>query len=135
MGAVVLRHPHASLVAIADQTGNTLLHRLAESYYVCDDRIQRVDLLIKYGADLTAKNEDGATPLNIAASYGSADLVEALISNGNAENYNSDVLDTALVDAVSRRISDIGFDDYIEVIEIFLKRAKSEKNLLRSTKL
>ncbi len=115
-------------VNLADQKGNTPLHRLAESYYVCDDRIERVDLLIKYGADLTAKNEDGATPLNIAASYGSADLVEALISNGNAENYNSDVLDTALVEAVSRGISDIGFDDYIEVVEIFLKRAKSEKN-------
>ena len=41
-----------------------------------------VRLLIAKGADVNAKNDDGGTPLHIAADWGRKEIVELLIAKG-----------------------------------------------------
>ena len=46
------------------------------------DRIKAVDLLLKHGADINAKDATGNTSLHLAAVYGNPDIVSALLARG-----------------------------------------------------
>jgi len=56
-----------------------------------DDKADTVQLLIDYGADVTAQDDTHSTPLHLASSKGSVETVEILIKHGadvNAQNGN-----------------------------------------------
>lgn len=46
------------------------------------DRIAGVDLLLKHGAEVNAKDAKGNTPLHLAAVYGDPEIVSALLTRG-----------------------------------------------------
>jgi ankyrin repeat protein len=55
------------------------------------ERVELVDLLLAYGADVNARNQRKVTPLHMAARYGLARVAEALIRHGadlNARDTN-----------------------------------------------
>lgn len=63
-----------------DKKGNTLLHEAAQT----SGNEKLIQFLIKKGAAVNQKNNDGMTPLNYAALYSSLDSIKLLVENGNA---------------------------------------------------
>ena len=60
-------------------TGLTLLH---DSARVGDTRLDAIDLLVKYGADVNAVTNWEATPLHLAAFHGHVNAAVRLMDNG-----------------------------------------------------
>lgn len=61
----------------------TPLHFAADLIWTCRERVAIVETLIAGGADVNARNRNGATPLHIAAGHPfSSDLVRAFIAAG-----------------------------------------------------
>jgi peptidoglycan/LPS O-acetylase OafA/YrhL len=71
----------------------------ALSWAALEGRAEIVELLIEAGADVNAKNRDGATPLHAAAFMGQLEVAQLLLENGadiSAKTYNGDTpLDSA----------------------------------------
>lgn len=61
-------------------TGDTPLHAVAQSIY--SKRKQMLEILIRKGAQLNAKNKDFLTPLHVASDNSYYDVIDALIRNG-----------------------------------------------------
>ena len=61
-----------------------------------DGNLQEVMRLVRHGADLTAANVDGNTPLHFAASNGHAAMAEFLVNNGADVNAANAYGETAL---------------------------------------
>ena len=74
-GRVRLRADDASIKP--DATGTTPL-----AWAVRQDDVQQVDKLIRAGADVTAANRYGITPLYLAALNGNAPIIEKLLKAG-----------------------------------------------------
>ncbi len=85
--AIVARHPEA--VNEKDEYGFTALHGLAE-----EEHYDIVRFLIEHGADVNAQNEDGITPLHLAAWPEMAGL---LIASGADLEARSNEGDTPLI--------------------------------------
>ena len=63
-----------------------------------------VQLLIKHGADVTARNDTHSTPLHLASSKGSAESVDLLIQHGSDVNAKDVNQSTPLHLAASSRL-------------------------------
>jgi ankyrin repeat protein len=73
--------------------GTTALHWAVEA-----DDLEMADLLIKHGANVSAANHDGATPLLLASVNGKAAMIEKLLQGGADPNVPlSSYGDTALM--------------------------------------
>jgi len=87
----------ADINARDSELGITLL-----SWAALFDQTEVIELLIKKGADVNAKNRDGATPLHAAAFLGRTEAAELLIQKGadvNAKNNNGETpLDATTAD-------------------------------------
>ena len=69
------------------QEGNTPLHeRMSE-----EGAIEVVRMLLDHGASLSALNEEGRTPLHLAAGFGRRDLLLCLVERGGDINIRDDV--------------------------------------------
>ena len=85
---------------LADSTGNTPMHRLAgPSPFGAtpawrQERANFVRALAKVGADVSASNHDGVTPLHVAVSSGNVEMAEALIES--KADINAECIDTTL---------------------------------------
>ena len=63
-----------------------------------------MQLLIKHGADVTARNDTHSTPLHLASSKGSAESVDLLIQHGSDVNAKDVNQSTPLHLAASSRL-------------------------------
>jgi tetratricopeptide (TPR) repeat protein len=71
-----------------DDDGNTLLHRAAGTKLedcTQDERLRTVILLVERGADVNAKNNQGQTPLHLAATSPSFHVVYYLVHSARAD--------------------------------------------------
>ena len=59
------------------------------------------ELFIQNGAELNARNSDQETPLHVAASYGSLDMVRVLVASGVRINVRDGLGDTPLHSCVA----------------------------------
>lgn len=81
----------------------TLLHDMAQK-----GDIEKTELLLKYGASLTAIDEEyQSTPLGLAARWGHGDMVELLLKNGADPNRSGAVWSTPLSWAIKKNNPDI----------------------------
>lgn len=76
---------HGATPRIADEKGDTCLHRICRTGDVTLAR-----LLIEHGADINAQSNDGDTPLHAASYHGHLEIVQLLI----AQNAKLNILDT-----------------------------------------
>lgn len=88
------------IVSAKDENGNTLI------YYAVDQmHINLVELLLSKGADINIKNQDGRTPLHIAAGITDDDkLLSLLISKGADVNSQDNLGNTPLHNAAGNRL-------------------------------
>ncbi|KAJ7315926.1 hypothetical protein JRQ81_002088 [Phrynocephalus forsythii] len=77
---------------------------------VLSGNLDCVKLLVKYGADINQKDEDGWTPLHIACSDGHADIARYLISLGAQCDATNDE---------GEKPSDLIDPEYKELVELF----------------
>lgn len=75
VSALICAHP--DLVRVVGEHDKTALHWAAES-----DRLEVARILVDAGADIEAKTSWGASPLDWAATLGSARVAELLLSRG-----------------------------------------------------
>jgi len=61
--------------------GSTALHKVIIDVAIYD-QVKVAELLIKYGADVTLKMDDGSTALHGAVEWGALDMVKFLLENG-----------------------------------------------------
>jgi ankyrin repeat protein len=94
-----LDKPGATVINAKDITsGDGALHivvRRQDSTYL--------NYLLARGADPNLRNERGETPLLIASSLGSTDMIETLVKHGANVNMGNASGETALIRAVQRR--------------------------------
>jgi len=94
-----LDKPGATVINARDVTnGDGALHivvRRQDSTYL--------NYLLARGADPNLRNERGETPLLIASSLGSTDMIETLVKHGANVNMGNSSGETALIRAVQRR--------------------------------
>jgi ankyrin repeat protein len=83
-----------SAVKVVDADGTTPLHIATDQ-----NNPAMVELLIRAGADVTAKNRFGITPLHSAALYGNAAILERLLKAGADPNTALPEGETALMTA------------------------------------
>ncbi|XP_048348204.1 protein phosphatase 1 regulatory subunit 27 [Sphaerodactylus townsendi] len=77
---------------------------------VLSGNLDCVKLLVKYGADIHQKDEDGWTPLHIACSDGHADIARYLISLGAKLDVTNDE---------GEKPSDLIDPEYKDLVELF----------------
>ncbi|MBN9518156.1 ankyrin repeat domain-containing protein [bacterium] len=67
---------------------NTILHLVVSGMYDTPDHIALAAMLLEFGADPNARNDDGRTPLHYACDIGSRDveLVRLLLQHGADPN-------------------------------------------------
>lgn len=65
-----------------------------------NENIKLCNLLLKYGADINAKDEEGNTPVIKASEFNNNDMVKFLIENGADINLKNDEGEVALIQAV-----------------------------------
>ena len=73
-----------------DTQSRTVLHVASKSA-----RLEIVDLLVKYKADINASDMDGFTPLHLAAMYGNIQVVKKLVESNADVNLKVDGKDAA----------------------------------------
>ncbi|KAH8977684.1 ankyrin repeat-containing domain protein [Lactarius hatsudake] len=73
-----------------DVRGRNLLHELSQKVPYAGVKFQNIlsiaELLLKHGVDVNALDEDGATPLHFASSYGMLELARLLLDSGAHAN-------------------------------------------------
>ena len=74
---------------------------------VRDNDIVQVQYMLIHGARVDATNEEGNTPLMIAAAYGYPELARTLIENGADVNARSRIGNTALIYATQEGQTDV----------------------------
>lgn len=95
MRKIKLLLEHGASVALRNDNDDTVLHYaindlkssrqlgdLAEPYFDDSVTVDVVESILKCGADVDARNKDGQTPLQIAVSVLSADVVDVLLGHG-----------------------------------------------------
>ena len=102
-----------------DMVASTPLHRLVAYRHLAPERELCIDRLIYMGSDLNAQDNQGKTPMHIAAQFGAPRLVQKLIKEGADVNIKDqegktpmDRLDDTL------RLSVPGSERYNELMEI-----------------
>jgi ankyrin repeat protein len=90
--SILLRDPLQASAVEPDSCGNQSLHMVG--------RGEIAELLIKAGADVNARGDDGMMPLHTAAKEGCSDVVRVLIANGAKLNETHEFGLTPLVYAV-----------------------------------
>jgi ankyrin repeat protein len=118
---------HQATVDITDAEINTPLHLVAVESPTNFKDI--VDLLLRNGANIEAKNKAGATPLHRAAFYGNTSLAEFLLDKGASINVTESSGWTPLHHAVVSGHSDL--------VKLFLARGAdiNAKGILGATPL
>lgn len=92
----------------SDYPEETLLHRACRN-----SDVKMVELLLKYGANVDAKNASGETPLYLAAEAGNLEMVELLLKyKANTCIPNKTILTTPLMEAAR--------NGHIEVVKSLL---------------
>jgi ankyrin repeat protein len=94
-----------------DSHGRTPLHWAIA--YGQDRVYEIVKALIRLGADVSAADEKGFTPLHLAADRGSASVVKLLLDNNANANTNTKSADTPLVNAA--------YNGYLDVTKILIE--------------
>lgn len=84
-------------------------------------RVQIAKLLLESGADLEARNDDGATPLIWAAQFGANAVVEFLLERGAAVDAVDRSCDTALI-AAACDCAVIDMPDTLDSVKMLLER-------------
>ena len=84
--------------AFGDQHG-TILIAACEAYGKAAERLELVRILIEKGADVHAVNSHGTNALQAASSYGFAEIVALLLSDGAEVNSRGGYYGTALITA------------------------------------
>ncbi|CAL1535233.1 unnamed protein product [Lymnaea stagnalis] len=82
-----------------------------------------LELIIRFGGDVNKCNENGETPLYVAAKIGSIDVIRVLVQSGADVNFQHSDGTTPLMEATARRT-----DDTDEIVQ-FLIDAKSNLEL------
>lgn len=96
-------NPDQNLYLLKDGDGNTALHRAASSDQTSAQGMAR--LLALFCDDVDPQNDQGQTPLHLAAEQGNLMALSALLEAGAAANQADKESDTALLKALRRKFS------------------------------
>ncbi|MDE5066549.1 ankyrin repeat domain-containing protein [Wolbachia endosymbiont of Drosophila leontia] len=108
---------------IQDEKGNTPLHYYAAK---CGDYSRKtMDLLISKGADLSTKNNDGKTPLQVAIDNGN--IIECLLTNSQKKLRKQ--LGKMLLATISDEDWDSAYDPEVENLRKFLNQCENDNDL------
>lgn len=80
-----------------NEIGTTALHHALTR----KDNLETIKLLIEHGANVTAANETGRTPLLKAAGWGNVEYIQLLLDSGADLEHRSNIGKTALHESVS----------------------------------
>ena len=120
-GKIAFLEQRGAQINARDLNGNTMLHNaIVNSSW---DEIF-IEQIIKYGANVNAKNNKGETPLYIASKQGvSPKIVNMLLENGASINYRAHNGETVL-HCLIRRWCDVDHDDgnFKKLINSFIKK-------------
>ncbi|WP_264707165.1 ankyrin repeat domain-containing protein [Wolbachia endosymbiont (group A) of Acrocera orbiculus] len=108
---------------IQDEKGNTPLHYYAAK---CSGYSRKtMDLLISKGADLSIKNNDGKTPLQVAIDNGN--IIECLLTNSQKKLRKQ--LGKMLLATISDEDWDSAYDPEVENLRKFLNQYENDNDL------
>ena len=135
----LLSAKHAD-VNFCGEKGRSLLVRLLErKQYRCDDKIDLIRVFLEEGADLEIADENGNSPLMIAASFGCVETVKLLLKHGSNVNSENKKGDTAMhLAALSLKLFDLDDNrhkfDYLDkneakIVELLIDKGASPDRL------
>ncbi len=115
---------HKAHVKARADDGDTPLHSIVENAYVSDSMLNNIELLVRRGADINARNKVGLTPLAKACVTGSEYAFKKLLSLGAETEVCDNDGNSPLHLAIKNRSRRIAFI----LIEKELSKVKNNKN-------
>lgn len=128
--AFELLESEPAVTAMADQYRDTALHWAAR----CGCCARMIDTLLQGGADIEAVNNEGCTPLILAASQGHRDVVVTLLNAGAHIDVSNQYGNTAMIYAAAR-----GYREVVDALQFGyavqgVPLGASEDEVLRKSK-